>query len=56
MQDLSSKSRRQEIVRVRNIAIRASRKEGYTTTEIGRSFNRSHSTILYVLGNGNVSE
>jgi len=50
VQDLSSKSRRQEIVRVRNIAIRASRKEGYTLTEIGKSFNRSHSTIWYVLG------
>lgn len=49
VQDLSSKSRRQEIVRARDIAIRACKKEGYTLTEIGKEFNRSHSTVLYTL-------
>ncbi len=49
VEDLSSESRRQEIVRVRYIAINVCRKEGYTLTEIAKSFNRSHSTISYVL-------
>ena len=49
VEDLSSPSRRQELVRVRTIAMRICRKEGYTLTEIGKAFKRSHATILYAL-------
>lgn len=52
VQELASKSRRQEIVRARSIAMRICRKEGYTLTEIGNSFNRNHTTVSYALTKG----
>jgi len=47
--DLVSRSRKQEIVRARNIAMKECRKEGMTLSEIGKSFNRNHSTVFHSL-------
>lgn len=49
--DLTSKSRKQKIVRVRHIAMCSCKRETTATlSEIGRAFNRSHSTVLLAVG------
>ncbi len=48
--DLSSTSRRRQVVRARNAAMLHCREIiGATLEEIGREFNRSHATVLHGL-------
>ena len=44
---LESKSRKQHIVRARNIAMKRCRGLGITLKRIGDAFNRSHSTVMH---------
>ena len=46
---LISKTRRQEIVRIRRIAMKNCRENGATLEQIGHYFGRNHSTVLYQL-------
>ena len=50
LQQIESISRKQEIVRARQIAMRRCRFETEASlSEIGRSFNRSHATVIYAV-------
>ena len=48
---IESKSRKQELVIIRKIAMRKCREAGATIQTIGKAFNRNHSTVLYALNN-----
>ncbi len=51
--DLTSKSRKQEIVRARRIAMRSCKRETTATlAEIGTAFNRGHSVVSIALAGG----
>lgn len=47
IKELESKSRKQEIVRARRIAMKRYREAGFTLKKIGNIFNRNHSTVIH---------
>jgi len=47
IEELESRSRKQHIVRARNIAMKRCRKSGVTLERIGSAFNRHHSTVIH---------
>jgi chromosomal replication initiation ATPase DnaA len=46
-QRIVGKSRRMEVVRARKIAMRMCIDKGYTACEVGKVFNRTHSTVVH---------
>lgn len=47
VRDILGNSRRASIVKVRHVAQWKARNEGYTLEQIGKTFNRDHTSILY---------
>jgi len=52
VQDILGKSRLKRLVAVRRLCILMLRERNYSTTEIGRLLDRSHSTIVHALNKG----